>query len=85
MERLIKKNKDGKYIIFDECLEQAMLKLGMFEDAHENLMNNQIQIPKDLETLREQGKEKTVRYKEMMAQKLINNHIAMFFEKYGLR
>jgi len=84
MERLTEK-KDGNYFISDENIEKSIQKLGLFEDAYEGLINSQIQIPKDLEALRTQGKEKTVRYKETMAQKLINNQILMFFEKYGLK
>jgi len=77
--------KDGVYIVSDKNLENAIQRLGTFEDAYEALLKNQEQIPKDLETLRAQGKEKTVTYKETMAQKLINNNIAMFFERFGLK
>ena len=85
MEHLTEKGKDGIYSISDKDMEKARQKLGLFEDAYENLINSQIQIPKDLEALRKQGKEKTVRYRETMAQKLINNHIITFFEKHGLK
>ena len=85
MERLTKKTNDGIYSISDPDMEKAIQKLGLFEDAYEDLIDSQVQIPKDLETMRNQGKEKTVRYRETMAQKLINNHIVMFFEKHGLK
>jgi len=84
MERLTGKNKNG-YFVSDENIETALHRLGMFEDAYETLINHQAQIPVDLENLRKQGKEKTVTYKETMAQKLINNSILIFFEKHGLK
>ena len=84
MNRITIKNTNS-YFIPDEYTKDAIQRLGEFEDAYEVLMNNQVQIPKDLENMRTQGKEKTVRYKETMAQKLINNSIVMFFENHGLK
>jgi hypothetical protein len=84
MNRITTINENG-YFISDEYTKDAIQRLGEFEDAYEDLMNSQTQIPKDLESMRTQGKEKTVRYKETMAQKLINNNIVLFFEKHGLK
>ena len=83
MNRYTTKSKDG-YIVSDECIQKAIQRLGEFEDAYEDLINSQMQIPKELENLRLQGKEKTVRYKETLAQKLINKNIEMFFERHGI-
>ena len=85
MKRLTEKKKDGNYIIVDENMEMAIQKLGVFEDAYESLMDNQEQIPKELELLRLHGKEKTITYRETMARKFMNNNILMFFEKHGLK
>ena len=84
MNRITVKTEAG-YSVSDKNIKAAVQRLGEFEDAYDALMNSQEQIPKDLEILRAQGKEKTVRYKEMVAQKLINNSIAMFLERHGLR
>ena len=84
MNRFTEKSNDG-YLVPDGQTRDAIQRLGEFEDAYEDLMNSQAQIPKELEDLRLQGKEKTVRYKETLAQKLINNSILMFFEKHGLK
>jgi len=75
----------GIYSVTQEDLDDAIQRLGKFEDAYESLMTSQTQIPLDLEKMRMEGKEKTVRYKETMAQKLINNSIVMFFDKHGLK
>jgi hypothetical protein len=84
VKRFTVKNNDGYYVPA-ENIKKAIQRLGEFEDAYEDLMNSKVQIPKDLENMRIQGKEKTVRYKETMAQKLINNSIIMFFENHGLK
>ena len=75
----------GRYNVTQEDFEDAIQKLGKFEDAYDSLIRSRTQIPLDLEKMRVEGKEKTVRYKETMAQKLINNSIVMFFEKHGLK
>ena len=84
MDRYTVKNEAG-YHIPDEFAGKAIQRLGEFEDAFEDLMNSQAQIPMELENMRMQGKEKTVRYKETVAQKLINNNIIMFFERHGFK
>ena len=85
MNRLTEKKKEGHYFISDENMEMAIQKLGIFEDAYESLMESQEHIPKELESLRLNGKEKTITYRETMARKIMNNNIVMFFEKHGLK
>jgi hypothetical protein len=85
LNRLTGKKENGNYAAVNPDTELMIQKLGLFEDAFESLMLNQEQIPKDLELLRVQGKEKTVTYKEKMTRKLINNNIVMFFESHGIR
>ena len=85
MNRFTEKNAVGYFTVTAADNEKAIQRLGAFEDAYEALLSSQEQIPAELEALRSQGKEKTVRYKETVAQKLINNSIVMFFEKHGLK
>lgn len=82
MNRLTIKEKNRYNINGD--IETAIQRLGIFEDAYEDLMNSQDQLTKDLEELKIQGKEKTVRYRESMGRKLINSYIITFFEKLGV-
>jgi hypothetical protein len=42
-------------------------------------------IPVELEKMKSEEKEKTVRYKEMFAQKLYNLQIAALFERHGIK
>jgi len=64
--------------------EADSARLEKFENAYQGLQDSMSDIPARLEALRSAGKEKTVTYKELVAQKLINNNILMFFERYGI-
>ena len=59
-------------------------RLAAFEAVYKELANNVCSIPVELEKLKADGKEKTVRYKELFGQKLINNHIVALFERHGI-
>ena len=85
MERLTVLGMDGRYSVTDDEINSAIQKLGLFEDAYDDLIASIERIPSELEEMRVQGKEKTVRYKETVAQKLINNSILTFFERHGLK
>jgi len=85
MERLTVKTENGHSALVDIDHEKMIERLGLFEDAYAALMDSQAQIPKELEALRRQGKEKTVRYKETLAQKLMNGYMIQFFERHGLK
>jgi len=54
--------------------------LSIFNEVAES----RIAIPAELERLKAEGKEKTVRYRELFGQKLLNNHIAALFARHGL-
>ena len=85
MDRFTVKGINGSYSIADDDVGKAVHKLGLFEDAYDELFLSIERIPSELEAMRVQGKEKTVRYKETLAQKLIYNNIAAFFEQHGLK
>ena len=83
MNRLTVKQGD-RYVLSQENLEAVLARLGTFEDAFEALQTGQAQIPKELERMRLEGKEKTVRYKETMGQKLLYQQMTLFFEQHGV-
>jgi len=85
MKRFTVKRSDGSYTIADSEVEEAISRLGLFEDAYEDLLDSIERIPVELKAMRTEGKEKTVRYKETVTQKLINNNIVAFFERHGLK
>ena len=59
-------------------------KLAIYENMCEEFKKDMQTLPERLEKLRSQGKEKTVAYKELVTQKLINTNILMFFKKNGI-
>jgi len=60
------------------------LRLSAFEAAYEELSNSMTEIPAELAKLKAAGKEKTVRYKELFGQKLMNNYVIALFERHGI-
>ena len=59
-------------------------RLSAFEAVYEELANSINTIPAELEKLKADGKEKTVRYKELFGQKLMNNYIVALFERHRI-
>jgi hypothetical protein len=82
----LKQGEKDKYIIDggDDKIDEAVQKLAVFENMCENFVNDMAVLPARLEKLRADGKEKTVAYKELVTQKLINAQILMFFKKHGV-
>lgn len=66
------------------CTGVAINRLGRFEDFMEDLLKSQNELPDELQKLRNEGKEKTYRYKELMAKKLTAGHILSVLKLYDL-
>ena len=62
----------------------AAERLARFEDCLEDLLNQQKTITLELAQLKSQEKEKTVRFREAFARKLINTQVLMVLKRYGL-
>jgi len=62
-----------------------MDRLEAFEAIYTELSDNITTIPTELEKLKAAGKEKTVRYKELFGQKLMNNYVVALFERHGIK
>ena len=83
MKRLTIKS-DTDVTVPESDRPEAARRLAAFEDAYEKLANDLITIPAELAKLKAAGKEKTVRYRELFGQKLINSQIKCLFEEYGI-
>ena len=68
-----------------EQLEQALARLAQFEDMAQGLDREQAEIAQRLEQLRSQGREKTVQFRELLAQKLVNSSLIQLLERKGLK
>lgn len=59
-------------------------RLATFEQMLADLCAQQAQTIEQLETLRAAGKEKTVRFRELLGQKLMLAQQIAIYERYGL-
>ncbi|MBP1743407.1 MAG: hypothetical protein H6Q58_385 [Firmicutes bacterium] len=64
---------------------EAIDRLGRFENMYFDLIAQQVEISKELEKLRSEGKTKTVRFKQLLTNKLTNSNILVTFEMHGLK
>lgn len=63
----------------------ALERLAAFEDLACGLEEEQQSISQRLEELRGQRKEKTVQFRELLAQKLVNSSLIQLLERKGLK
>ena len=80
----LKSNGTDKYCVDDNKIEDAIHKLAVFENMCDEFIRDMTSIPERLEKLRAEKKDKTVAYRELVAQKLINTNILMFFKKHHI-
>lgn len=61
-----------------------MDRLERFEKALNNNMDEYIKLGKELENLRNDGKMKTTKFKELLGKKLVYSMIINIFKRYDL-
>ena len=61
-----------------------MNKLERFEKALDDIVNEYIKLGKELEELRNDGKIKTTKFKELLGRKLVYSMIITIFKRYDL-
>lgn len=62
----------------------AINKLAKFENFYDNLISKQSEITKELEKLKLEGKTRSVKFKQLLANKLTNSNIIILLKTYGL-
>lgn len=67
-----------------DALPQALERLAKCENLLADLEEERQDLTQRMETLRVQGKNKTVQFKELMARKLVNQQLRLRLEQYGL-
>jgi len=94
MVRLTRQREDGAGYVVDEAYithdaggysGEAIERLARFENAHADLLARQERIQRELDRLRDEGKQKTVRFRELLGQKMINNTLIELLEQHGVR
>lgn len=61
-----------------------MERLERFEKALSDIVNEYIKLGKELEKLRNDGKMKTTKFRELLGKKLVYNMIITIFKRYDL-
>lgn len=93
MDRFTRKTENDTYVISCSALcetdegysGEPAERLAAFENILEYLVDSQTTIPMELEKLRQEGKDKTVKFRELMAQKLANTNTIMLLERFGIQ
>ena len=67
------------------CVGDAVERLAAYENLFEHLHTRLREIPEELAALRAQGKEKTVTFRELAAQKLMYQAWIEMAEEYGAK
>ena len=75
---------EGAVSVPPDKLEDALERLARFEDMALGLEGEQGDIAARLAALREQGRDKTVQFRELLAQKLTNSNLRLLLERYRL-
>lgn len=68
----------------NSCSGPAVERLARFENACVALLDRQEKIAADLEALRNRGRSNTVSFKQLLAEKLMNQAILVLFKSHGL-
>ena len=76
--------ENGNVQVDSARLAEALERLAKFEDMFFGLEEEQRSISRQLEALRTQGKEKTVKFRELLAQKLANQSVKLTLERYKI-
>lgn len=61
-----------------------MEKLESFEKALQDILDEYNNLGKELEKLRNEGKSKTTKFRELLSKKLVYSIIITIFKKYNL-
>jgi hypothetical protein len=92
MER-ITRAAGGVYTVSEESVRKcsegwagdAVEKLAKFENMLEKLLKERDDTAAELESLRKEGREKSVTFKQLLARKLLNGNILVMLESHGIR
>lgn len=93
MERLTRALDDNHFYVADETRVQhdengysgdVIDKLAKFENIVDDLVSKQRKISEELEKLRSEDKTHSVKFKQLLADKLSGNSILILFKNYGL-
>ncbi|MEI7667720.1 MAG: hypothetical protein WCI62_01845 [Erysipelotrichaceae bacterium] len=87
-----KDNQLNTYNVSEQMIEKhengyngdAISKLAKFEDFYDGLMHAQAKLTNELESLRAEGQNHSVRFRELFTQKMMINHILIQLKAYEI-
>lgn len=71
MARLTRRGADGTASVEESSLHDAIQRLAGYEDYFEKLVSGQAAMEQELNQMRAQGKQKTIRFRELLGKKLL--------------
>lgn len=77
--------KDWIVCISAGYIGEPINRLAAYENLQQDLLNDLEKISQEMAELKEEGKVKSVRFRELMSQKMINTRIISLFNSYGLK
>lgn len=83
MTRYTQLASDKKHYETDR-LQEAIDRLAMYENMHETLIQNQTRIHTTLDQLRAADKTKTLKFREMFGQKVMNEMFLSLLKEKGI-
>ena len=83
MERLTTQGPGGTYTATD--LNAALEKLARFENAYDYVSARQAELILRMEELKAAGKQKSVQFRELLGEKLMNQNMLILWETYGIK
>lgn len=92
MDRLTRKLDSSNYFVDDTKVQHdengytgdVINKLAKFENTYDDLISKQSEISKELEKLRCEEKTHTVKFRQLLTDKLTNSNILSLFRSYEL-
>lgn len=80
MERLTTPGPEGGYTVAD--LGEAVARLAQFENAYDHVVLRQAEVMRQMEALKAAGKQKSVQFRELLGEKLMNQNMLILWETY---
>jgi hypothetical protein len=85
-------NSNGKCIVdWNKVQEEdqgysgeAIVKLARYEDFHTDLLSQQVGITAEMERLRQAGQTRSVKFRQLLGNKVSNNNVMILMRSYGL-
>ena len=75
---------EGAIVTKEHSASEIAERLALFEDAYDEIIAKRETIPLELARLKEEGKEKTVRYRELFGEKLMLGYVVSLFARHGI-